>query len=244
MAETTFDIFKDSGITPATDLGSWISNYKERFISSSHDQSMLSLATPDDAVIVVGPPRLAQEKVTEGFHVVGFVNTLQYSEQSQVQPMKAIGSRRHIFSRTNTPVNGSIGKLMVFGPNLVRALYSRIDVEGVKHAEHNQFSSADNLDNALWLSNLEEDIFRIPFGMGVIYQSPGMEAKSTGRGLGAEYFESMVLVNRSVSVQSGQTMIMENISFMADRVIPLTSYSFDGAKWDTKNLLATLSSKE
>ena len=157
--------------------------------------------------------------------------------------MKSIGSRRHIFSKTNTPVNGTIGKLMAFGPNLLRALYSQIDTESVKHESNNKFSGADDTNSAIWFTNVEEDIYRIPFGMGVIYKAPGMEAKSTAEGLGAEYFESMVIVSRSVNVQSGQTMIMENVSFMADRIVPLTAYNYKAADgWNATNLLKSLNS--
>jgi hypothetical protein len=246
MADNTtyYNIFTDENIHPNKSITDWVQNYKERHVTMNHDQSMLALANPDDAVIVVGPPRLAAgiDSSFESFYVVGFVNSLQYSEQSQVQPLKAIGSRRHIFSKTNTPVNGTISKLVAFGPNLMRALYSQIDAEAVKHETNNKFSGADDTKSAIWYTNIEEDIYRIPFGMGVIYKAPGMEATNTAEGLGAEYFESMVIVNRSVSVQTGQTMIMENVSFMADRIVPLTSYNYTAADgWDATNLLKSLS---
>jgi len=238
MAYNVFAESVSSGVV--SDLSTWVAQYKERNISASHDQSMLSLATPDDAIIIAGPPRLAGQDNggdLDKFYTVGFVNMFQYSEQSQVQPLKALGSRRHIFSRTNTPVNGSIGKMLCFGPNLIRALYSQIEADQVKGTS-SKFMSADVAANALWYSNLEEDLYRVPFGLGVIYSSPGTSLKGVKK-LGAEYFESVVLINRSVSLQSGQTMIMENVSFMADRVVPLSSYIEDGV-YSEANLLGKL----
>ncbi len=235
----SYNVFTDASYTPVTSLEQWSNQYKDRFIASSHDQSMLSLATPDDAVLIAGPPRLASSDgkitFTGDFHIIGFVNSLQYSEQSQVQPLKAIGSRRHVFSRTNSPVNGSIAKLMALGPNLLRSLYAHIDAKDVQNNSRYSGNQGDD-DNSIWFDNLEEDLYRIPFGLGVIYFSPGMEAKNAKAGMGAEYFESTVLVNRSVAMQSGQAMIMENVSFMADRVVPLTSYNMKVSAFDTNPL--------
>jgi hypothetical protein len=75
---------------------------------------------------------------------------------------------------------------------------------------------------------LEEDLFRIPFGMGVIYSSPG-EKINSGKGgdsnIGAEYIESCVLQSKGNSITPGQTLIMENVSFIADRVLVWQDFS-------------------
>ena len=238
---TGYSILDNPTPEPLQDLSGWADQYKERHISALHDQSMLTLATPDDAIIIAGPPRLAGGIDTDlgGFYVIGFVNMFQYSEQSQVQPLKALGSKRHIFSKTNTPVNGSIGKMLTLGPNLLRALYSNIDTDGLGEFNKKYSGNADD-DSSIWYSNLEEDIFRVPFGLGVIYPTPGTQAISGTDFIGAEYFEATVIINRSISIQSGQTMIMENVSFMADRVIPLTSYSTNASAWNANNLLGEI----
>lgn len=222
----SYNILTDKPMsTPVRDASSWINQYKEQFIEHSHDQSTFSLVTPDDSLIFVGPPRLAGTNSTE-FYAVGFVNSFNYSEQSQVQPMKAIGSRRHIFARTNAPVQGSIGRVMVLGSNIYRALYALTGLSTPIAQRNSKFSVGDTGDKSSWYTNLEEDLFRIPFGLGIIYNSPAsIAADKSSTYAGAEYIEMIQLQNRSVGFQAGGAMIMEQVSFMADRVIPWSGNS-------------------
>ncbi len=234
-----YNIITDPSNTPVKDsINDWVDNYKESLIEHHHDHSMLSLLTPDDSLIVVGPPRLSMG--SDDYYVVGLINGFQFSETAQVQPFKSVGSRRHIFSKTNSPVQGSIQRMMVLGANLARALYAVTDApDNILDHDNNELGSNDsNTEDSMWYSNLEEDLYRIPFGLGIIYGAPATRAGGDDRQAGAEFIEMCVLQNRQVSMQSGQTMIMENVTFMADRVIPWPSYSsdenFDSESWTNK----------
>lgn len=225
----SYNIFSDAPMSaPVQDQQQWIKLYKEQFIEQSHDQSTFSLVTPDDSLIFVGPPRLSTANgATEGamFYAVGFVNSFNYSESSQVQPMKAIGSRRHIFARTNTPVSGSIARVMVLGANLYRALYSIAQLPKSIYDRNSKFAVGNDHQTSSWFTNLEEDLFRIPFGLGIIYNSPASMAEDTHKAAGAEYIEMIQLQNRSVGFQAGGAMIMEQVQFIADRVVPWSPYA-------------------
>lgn len=215
------------------DFAAWVSAYKEQQIQHSHDQSMMTLMTPDEALLVVGPPRLSTTQYDSGtslsatdFAIVGFVNTIQYNEQAQVTPMKALGSRRHIFAKTNAPVTGSIGRMMILGSNMLRALYSMTSASDVLELDTTAVNNGE--EDSAWYTNLEEDLFRIPFGMGIVYAAPA--TMDVGTIYSAEYFEVCVIQNRQASIQSGQAMIMENVSFMADRIVPfMSSYTSESA---------------
>jgi hypothetical protein len=214
----SYNIITDPTGTTGTTLEQWKNSYKDRNVEILHDQTMMTPATPDDSIMVVGPPRLAGSAKAE-FYTVGLVSNIQYSESSQVQPMKAIGSRRHIFSRSNAPVQGSIGRMIALGANLYRALYAVSEIDTFTKHPSTRLSAKDKSTDT-WFANLEEDIFRIPFGLGIIYMSPANGAAGTNQAIGADYIECCTLINRNVGMQSGQAMIMEQISFMADRVIP------------------------
>ena len=222
----SYNIITDKPMsTPVrTDVSAWMKQYKQQFIEHSHDQSTLSLVTPDDSLIFVGPPRLAGAKSTE-FYAVGFVNSFNYSEQAQVQPLKAIGSRRHIFSRTNAPVGGSIGRMLVLGSNMYRALYALTGLSDTISDRNSMFAVGANGESSSWYTNLEEDLFRIPIGLGIIYNSPASMAENSAQSAGAEYIEMIQLQNRSVGFQAGAAMIMEQVSFLADRVVPWDAYA-------------------
>lgn len=235
-----YNIYSDTAhntMTPTTDVAQWVNNYKEQNLEVSHDQSMATLGTPDECLVIAGPTRLASEQASRinAFPVIGMASMIQYTESAQIQPMKAIGSRRHVFSKTNLPVQGSIGRLVIAGRNTFRSLYQGIntktplglDARNAKLAS-NGWDSAGT-EKSSWFHNLEEDLFRVPFGIGFVFSCPGALANkgvaSNDSFIGGEYLECCVLQSRTVSIQTGQTLIMEQVQFMADRLIPWTSFS-------------------
>jgi len=225
----SYNVIKDPPITPSTDRDDWAQNYKDAQVEMSHDQSMFTMASPDDSLLVVGPSRLSGKDVSK-FHLVGMVNSFNYNDSSQVQPFKAIGSRRHVFAKTNAPVSGSIARMVILGPNLFRALYWLLESGDVgSTAIKNQKFSLDSTfpTNSNWYTNLEEDLFRFPIGLGIIYRAPGLGMNGSKQDVvvGADYIESCVLMGRNVGMQSGASMIMEQVSFVADRIVPWSSYT-------------------
>lgn len=209
------------------DIDSWVDNYKETFLEHPHDTSQLTLILPDDCLVVSGPTRLRQARSGRGddFWIVGFANQINYSETRNVQPLKALGSRRHIFAATNTPVQIQMGRLMILGINTLRSLYANtqfgVDITG----RNSKYSNVDQDHQGGWFNNVEEDIFRVPIGMGIIFNSPATLGGRVKKIAGAVYFEACTLVSQQVSMQSGQAFIMEQVTLMADRAIPWVSVS-------------------
>jgi hypothetical protein len=207
-------------------IDSWVKNYKEVFVQHPHDTSQLTLVLPDDCLLVAGPTRLrhASSGDSADFFPIGFANSINHSESRQVQPLKAIGSRRHIFAATNAPVQISIGRMLVLGMNTLRSLYANATF-GEDMDTNAKYSHRKDDNSAAWYSNLEEDIFRVPIGLGIIYNSPATLSNQQYMTAGAEYFEVCTLVNKNVAIQSGQAMIMEQVTLMADRCIPWVGVS-------------------
>ena len=227
-------------------IGSWIKNYKEAFVQHPHDTSQLYLVLPDDCLVVAGPTRLrhasgktagingtalavkSDEADGNFFFPIGFANNVSYTETRQVQPLKGIGSRRHIFAATNSPVQLQIARLMLVGTNMLRSLYANTTF-GPDMDTNSKFSQNANTNNtADWFSNVEEDLFRVPIGLGIIYNSPATLSNQQTYAAGAEYFEVCTLQSKSVSIQSGQAMIMEQVTLLADRCIPWVTVAGGG----------------
>lgn len=226
MAGTFNPINELENQTVVSAFDSWGANYKEAFVETQHDTSLLHLLLPDDCLIFAGPPRATMLSSGDSrLYPLGFVNQFSYSETRQVQPLKGIGSRRHIFASTNSPVQGSIGRMLFHGRNLLNALYACANLSDAFASKQSKVNQrfAINESNPHW-TNLEDDIFRIPFGLGVVYGSPASMA-GQGHSVAAEYFEVCTIVSKQVSMSSGQAVLMEQVSFMADRVV-----SWDFAK--------------
>lgn len=226
-------INRDAGIssTPET----WADNYKDAFIQKHHDSTQMDVVLPDDCLVVSGPPRLLDDSIAAtlggidtsvpgsgGFFMpIGFITSLSITEARQVQPMKGLGSYRHVFTATNTPVQLQVERMMIEGPNLLRCLYYNC-TEGINF--YNKRFQEGN-----WYMNLEDDIYRIPFGLGICYTNPRALSRTATEGNylgapGADYFEGCVIQSCSMSIQQGQTVIMENVSMYADRRVPFVGY--------------------
>lgn len=225
MSFSPIKLIEGQGIV--VDPNGWIKNYKEQFVEHYHDSSQLTFVHPDDCLIVAGPPRLSMASGSDVFHTIGFVQSLQYSESRSVQPLKAIGSRRHVFAVTNAPVQVSIARMMILGRNLLNSLYANATFGSDTTDRNSKYDISLN-EEGTWWTNIEEDVFRVPFGLGIIWSTPatlaGATSGSDGYHAGAEYLEVCTLVNRSQAIQSGQAVLMENVSMMADRVVPWDSY--------------------
>lgn len=220
------------------DIDSWIQNYKETFLEHPHDTSQLTLILPDDCLVVSGPTRLrhARGGRSDDFWIMGFANQVNYSETRNVQPLKALGSRRHIFAATNTPVQIQLGRLMILGLNTLRSLYANAQFGTDISIRNTKVSNIDGdreLDGG-WLNNVEEDLFRVPIGLGIIFNAPATLAGSMRKMAGAVYFEATTLISHQVALQSGQAFIMEQVTLMADRALPWTSVGTSNGitKWD------------
>jgi len=202
-----------------TNPENWVSQYKEAFISKVHDKSMLDLVLPDDCLVVVGPARMSQVTTSDSLYAVGFITSISVQEQRNIQPLKALGSQRHIWSASNAPLNISIERVLFDGKNLAAAIYGQADIDSVerKNPKYNTGS---------WYANLEEDLYRIPFGLGIVYKNPRKLATnaSSSEVVAAEYFESCVISSHASGIQAGQTMIMEQVTMLADRRVPFTGY--------------------
>lgn len=225
-----FSPIKDiEGVSPARTLEQWASNYKDAFIEHQHDTSALTLVLPDDCLVLFGPPRLAHATGDDVFYPVGFLNNIQYTEGRDVRPTKTIGSRRFIFAATNQPVQVSVARMMLLNGNLAHALYGYAEF-GSDMYKNSRFH-AKSEDQAAWYTNLEEDLYRVPVGIGIVYNSP---ATAVGRKYtaGAEYLEACYFVNRSMSITSGEAMVMEQAQLVADRVVPWDRFNVIRAKMD------------
>lgn len=216
-----------TGGTTISTISEWGKQYKEQNIEMIHEGGAFDLVSPDDSIIVAGPSRLSGA-TNKGFYVIGVCQNVQISENSQIQPMKAIGSRRHLFSKTNNPVQISMGRAMFFGNNLARALYMpNEDPYSETYKQNNKYAQGYSYDKSSFLTNLEEDLFRVPFGLGVIYHTAATAQENAATGsmaVAAEYAESCLIQSRNVSIQSQQAIVMEQVQLIADRMVPWDAY--------------------
>lgn len=228
MASYTIYNTNNSKLYVADTKPDWQSQYKDAFLEQSHDFSQLSLLLPDDCLIVVGPPRRPQwgneTNDSKAERTIGFVRNLSISQQSSVQPLKAVGSRRHIFAKTNQPVSLQMDRMVFTRGTLMGTLYSIVN-SGAGNVNKRQTYNAGSIGtlgsikngNGMMYTNIEDDLYRIPFGIRIILGSPTVVANNTSQP--SILAEACTLQAHSMSFTAGEAVVLEQVSIIADRVV-------------------------
>ena len=203
------------------------------------DNIAYTAANPDDALVLVGPPRYAAANQAN-LYPVGLLQQFQFSQGRGVQPMQTIGSGRAYFTAGKSTVQFSIGRLFAKGPNLLKALSKNAENAGVnleKFGERPISSGAPN-----FAVNLDSELFLIPFGMQVIFRD-----KSNNH-LGGVYLELCMIQNYSLGLSAGQNVMLENVQGISDRLFSVdqkatTSGYPTGASADSTNTSTNITEK-
>jgi hypothetical protein len=201
-------------------------NFQNSYVERLMDHSALTAAHPDDTLILAGPARYLTSSshiATESMLPLGMVQNMQITSQNPVIPAQAVGSGRYFYLVGKPNHGANIARLFVKGRNLLRALYTNAILAGVdpsKFDDRAMWASQDEM----FVANMDSELFKIPFGLAVYFRDKIHDS------LGALYMEACLLTNWSLGVTAGQSMIMENVNVISDRIIPINASAFGSAR--------------
>lgn len=202
------------GITKG--IGSW--TFQQNHVERHMDNAAYEAAHPDDTLVLAGPPRKpasTSEAATTGVEsmlAIGMLQSVQFTQSKPTQPMMAIGSGRSFFVSGKAQTQWNIARLFVNGRNLLRVLYHNAVAAGVevnKMDDPAAFSAKSQ-----FFINLDSELYYVPFGMAAFFRNKSHNV------VGAFYCELAMINSYSIGMTAGQSMILENVSGMADRVLP------------------------
>jgi hypothetical protein len=190
------------------------------------DNAAYTSAHPDDTFVFAGPPRLPAvgssvsdaNAVYHAFSAIGMLQNITFNQSKPFQPMMAIGSSRSFYLGGKAQGSAQIGRLFMNTESLMKRLYDNIITAGGGDSFLTGFDSGNpavDSNNKNFVINLDSELFLIPFGLGVIFKNKARDA------IGGFYVELCVIPNYTVSITAGQSMIMEGVSIMYDRLFPL-----------------------
>lgn len=204
--------------TPTTSLESWISQdaHVERLLESA----ALTAVSPEDTLVIVGPPRFHQLVTTEGsqnYLVVGLLQQVSWNQGANTQPFKALGSARNFFIRDSPPGTATVSRLWVNGRNLLRALYTFARQQNLDVSKFQSSPVPEGKDGTFpTYMDLNSELFYLGFGMGIIF------GDKTHSEVGSCYLEDTHITGYGTGVTSGATATLENVSLIFDRLVPMT----------------------
>jgi hypothetical protein len=187
------------------------------------DHAALTSAHPDNTLIMAGPPRYentpAGEDANDTFWdkllPLGMVQNFQCGQNLPVQPMMAVGSSRSFYLIGKAQGSASISRLFCNGRNLFRALSTNLKKIGVDPTKLDD--PAANSEDATAYFNMDSELFRVPLGLACFFYD------KLHNGLGAFYLELCQIQSWAMGWGAGQTMIMENVNLLFDRLYPIST---------------------
>lgn len=214
------------GITKGVESWQFQSHYVEREM----DNAAYSAAHPDDTLVLAGPPRKGTILTSGGkgttspgsMLAIGMLQSIQFTQTKPTQPMMAIGSGRSFFVSGKAQTQWTIGRLFINGRNLLRVLYHNA-VNGAGMDVSKFDDPAAKSANSNFFINLDSELYYIPFGLACFFRNKTHDL------VGSFYSELSMINSYAVQANAGQNMILENVSGLADRLLPLEIVEIAGA---------------
>lgn len=199
-------------------LHSW--HFQDSFVERHMDNAAYQAAHPDDTLILAGPSRRGMADSGDGagggtvtpLLPIGMLQSIQFTQTKPTQPLMAIGSGRSFFVSGKSQTQWTISRLFINGRNLLRVLYHNFVAGG---GDPTLFDDpAARSKNNMFFINLDSELYYIPFGLGAIFRNKSHDL------VGSFYQELSVVNSYAIGVNAGQNMVLENVSGLADRLLP------------------------
>lgn len=193
--------------------------FQESYVERVMDNAAYTAAHPDDTLVLAGPAR--KVNITQGGAIgmlaIGMLQAVNFTQTKPTQPMMAIGSGRSFYVSGKAQTQWTMGRLFVNGRNLLRVLYHNAIQGGVDPSLFDDQATDSTAQGQKYFINLDSELFLIPFGMGCVFRD------KTHGFCGGFYGELMMITSYAIGWNAGQNLVLENVSGMADRLLPFGS---------------------
>ena len=220
-----------TGIGITKGVNSW--RFQDHYVEREMDNAAYSAAHPDDTLVLAGPPRKATAFGSAGvisntgtpgsLLAIGMLQQISFTQTKPTQPMMAIGSGRSFFVSGKAQTQWTIGRLFVNGRNLLRVLYHNAVVTPGINVEQFDDPAAKGTNSSFFI-NLDSELYYVPFGLAAFFRNKTHDL------VGSFYAELCMINSYAVQAAAGQNMILENVTGMADRLLPLEVADVAGAQ--------------
>jgi hypothetical protein len=203
-----------NGIGITKGLNSW--QFQNSYVERTMDNAAYQAAHPDDTLVLAGPARrntaLANGTGISSLLAIGMLQSIQFTQTKPTQPLMAIGSGRSFFVSGKSQTQWTIARLFINGRNLLRVLYHNAVAGGVAMTSFDDKPSLAN--TSTFFINLDSELYYIPFGLGAIFRNKTHDL------VGSFYAELCMINSYAIGINAGQNMILENVTGLADRLLP------------------------
>ncbi len=190
--------------------------FQESYVERVMDNAAYTAAHPDDTLVMAGPARkhALKEGGAANMLAIGMLQAVNFTQTKPTQPMMAIGSGRSFYVSGKAQTQWTMGRLFVNGRNLNRVLYHNAVIGGVDPSQFDDPATDSLKTGQKFFINLDSELYLVPFGLSAVFRD-----KTHGY-CGGFYAELSILTSYAIGWNAGQNLILENVSGMADRLLP------------------------
>lgn len=196
--------------------------FQESYVERIMDNAAYTAAHPDDTLVLAGPAR--RSALVQGgaasLLAIGMLQAVNFTQTKPTQPMMAIGSGRSFYVSGKSQTQWTMGRLFVNGRNLLRVLYHNAVAGGIDPSLFDDV--ATDPTKPQYFINLDSELFLIPMGLGAVIRD-----KTHGY-VGGFYAELCMITSYALGWSAGQSLILENVSGLSDRLLPFGADSPQG----------------
>lgn len=214
-----------NGIGVTQNLTKWI--FQKEYVERVMDNAAYSTAHPDDTLILAGPARRASvvDSASGGLSsllAIGMLQTFTVSQTKPTQPLMAVGSGRSFFVSGKASTQWNMARLFMNGRSLLRVLCHNAFAAGLDPSMFDDEASLRSTSKLV--INLDSELYLIPMGLGMMFRD------KVHSNIGSMYIELSMITSWALAITAGQSMIMENVTGVADRVLPWGPASATGGQ--------------
>lgn len=198
-------------------LATW--TFQDSHVERNLDSAAYEAAHPDDTLVLAGPPRhnqLTGNTPYETMLPIGMVQQISFQQGKPTQPLMAVGSGRSFFTSGKAQTSWSAARLFMTGKNLLRILHNNSVTGTTAINAQTLDDQAAVAEQGDYFINLDSELYYIPFGMMCLFKNKAHDF------LGAFYVEMCMIASWAASINAGQSQIMESVSGLADRILPVS----------------------
>jgi hypothetical protein len=201
-----------------SELGNW--SFKDSHVDTDVFTDGRDYISSESMVLCAGGPRLGTD--INQCRPIGVVEGVQFSQSKQVQQLYEIGSRESYVVPGRVRSQVGLSRVLFNGPSLLKSISwfsKRFSDDPVLPSKPGQpwplTGSQTPDDEGKYFGNLYSDFFNRPMGLALIIND------SEDERYGGLYLENAYITSHQMSLQAGQTVVMENASVLCTNVVSL-----------------------
>ena len=177
-----------------------------------------------ESIVLAAAPPASKDFNVDSAIPIGVCDTVQIGQNKTIQQLWEIGSREPYFIPGRTFITGTIGRVLFNGDSLLGALYEKVDTTGIGDSPGSDFAipgSVNDAQGSMWI-NLASDVFNRSFGMVLFMKD------SEDEWVAAFFLENCFVQAHSLTIQSQQIVVGENVQFRCSKIIPINTQTANG----------------